>query len=108
MGEAAMNKLSTPFLNKSEATHHLHNRYESFIAENDLDDIHPNFQSLIHENTRNPHSMSAIAQGYPRGNRAAYGEIETIRIDNRPHFAPHTLDEWFDKHYAPKLLKSAA
>ncbi|TAK62303.1 hypothetical protein [Methylobacter sp.] len=100
--------ISTSFLNKSEAVHHLHNRYEEFITGNGLDDTHPNFQSLIHENVRNPYSMSAIAKGYPRGNRAAYGVIETVRISNRPYFARQTLDEWFDKHYAPKLLKAAA
>jgi len=96
------------FLNKSESAHHLHNRYEGFIVDNDLDDIHPNFQSLLHENVRNPKSMSAVAQGYPKGNRATYGKIDHIRIGNRPYFARHTLDEWFDLHYAPKLLATAA
>jgi hypothetical protein len=99
---------STTFLNKSESAHHLHNRYEDFITANGLDDIHPNFQSLLHENVRNPKSMSAIVKGYQRSNRQTYGEIETIRISNRPYFARQTLDEWFDKHYAPKLLKAAA
>jgi hypothetical protein len=94
------------WLNKSEATQLLHNRYDQFIIDNGLDDQHPNFQSLIHENTRNPNSMYAIAQGFKKGNRAKYGEIQTVRFGSRPHFARVTLVEWFDKSYAPIQLKA--
>ena len=95
------------WLNKSEATQLLHNRYDQFIIDNDLEDQHPNFQSLLHENLRNPNSVYASSQGYPKGNIHKYGLIETIRFGKRPHFARSTLNEWFDSSYAVITLKSA-
>jgi len=98
----------TPYLNKSEASHHLHTFYETFIELHKLDDIHPNFQSIISENLREPASANAIKQGYPKGNRGIYSKIDHVRIGNRPMFFKSKLKEWFDMHYAPKLLKTAA
>jgi len=96
------------YLNKSEASHHLHTLYEAHISIHGLDNAHPDFYSLICENLRDPVSVSAIEQGYPRGNRGAYGKIPHIRIGNRPMFFKSKLKEWFDIHYAPKLHKTAA
>jgi len=98
----------TPYLNKSEASHHLHTLYEAYISLRGLDDAHPNFQSIISENLREPASASAVKQGYPKGNQGLYGKIDHLRIGNRPMFFKSKLKEWFDMHYAPKLHKTAA
>lgn len=103
-----MKPSTAAFLNKSESTHHLHTRYGDFITKNGLQDQHPDFYSLINENLRNHASMSAIAAGHPRGNKGKYGKIDHIRMLGRPMFARSILDEWFDLHYAPKLLAMAA
>jgi len=97
----------TLHLNKSEASHHLHKLYEAYIILHGLEDTHPNFHSLLNENIRNPASMSAIEQGYPRGNAGKYSKIDHLRISNRPMFFKSKLKEWFDMHYAPTLHKAA-
>jgi len=101
-------KITIINLNKSEASHYLHNLYEECIEALEIDNTHPDFYSLITENLRDPVSASAIEQGYPRGNRASYSNIPCIRIGNRPMFFKSKLKEWFNMHYAPKLLKTAA
>lgn len=99
---------TAPFLNKSEATQLLHNLYDDFIEDNDLNDKHPNFQSLLHENCRNPNSTYGIKKGCQKGNQSKYGVIDRHRINHRPYFARSTLTAWFNSVYAPIQLKEAA
>ncbi len=111
LGEVFMNTKvtikSATYLNKSAASHHLHSFYEEYIDVHGLEDIRPNFQSIISENLREPASASAIKQGYPRGNRGKYSKIPCVKVGNRPMFFKSKLKEWFDMHYAPKLHTTA-
>jgi len=91
------------YLNKSEASHNLHTFYEDYIELHGLDNIHPNFQSIISENLREPASASAVKQGYPKGNRGSYSKINFIRVGNRPMFFKSVLKDWFDLHLIPNL-----
>ncbi|WP_036249768.1 hypothetical protein [Methylobacter sp. BBA5.1] len=99
---------TSAFLNKSEASHFLHCLYDDYIIDNKLADIHPDFYSILSENTRNPLSVDAIKKGHPRGNRGKYSKIDCIRIAGRPMFIRSKLTEWFILHYAPKLEEAAA
>ncbi|QPK64009.1 hypothetical protein IVG45_03255 [Methylomonas sp. LL1] len=95
---------TTPiWLNKSEAATYLHRLHEVTVKTFNLKQNRPNFQSLINENIRNPNSGSAIASGRPRGNKAKFGSIPHIRINNRPMFSRQHLKEWFIKCYLPTM-----
>lgn len=95
------------FLTKFEASVYLHDLYQAAIDEYNLSDDRPNFYSLINENRRNPTSPDAIKRGYPRGNRGYYSSIPTVRLGKQVYFIPSKLDEWFELHYLPKMLKVA-
>lgn len=99
---------TTAFLNKSEASHFLHSLYDDHIIANELEDIHPDFYSILSENLRNPLSADAIKKGLPRGNRGRFSKIDYIRISGRPMFIKPTLESWFILHIAPKLTAKAA
>jgi len=99
-------------LNKSEAAHKLHSMYEGFIAKNRLEDLHPDFYSLLTENARDPMPASSIEDGAitrkVRGNRNRYGVIKVEVIKGRPMYDIDTLTEWFNEYYGPTLLLKAA
>jgi len=101
-------KVAATYLNKSEASHYLHTIYDEWLVMMGYEDIHPNFQSLINENIRNPISPSAVKQGYPKGNKGKYSKIDHLRMRGRPMFLKAKLRDWFNFHYAPTLAKTAA
>lgn len=93
------------FLNKSEAAHYLHTLYERYTEANGLDDIEPNFFSLVSESIRNPNSGSALKAGRPRGNRSKYAPIDHIRTKTgKPLFSRPHIECWFESVYVPALL----
>lgn len=98
-------------LNKSEAAHKLHGLYDQTIAKHKLEDLHPDFYSLLTENARNPMPPSSIEGGsikrLVRGNRSKYGVIKFERANNRPMYKLDTLVDWFNDYYVPELLKVA-
>lgn len=100
--------------NRSKGAYVLHTLYESFIEENDLDDGHPDFHSILTENARDPLPKSSLkddaSKTSPRGNRHQYGVIYCVRvgIGNRPMYRYDELVDWFNIHYAPSLLLKAA
>lgn len=101
-------KLEDLFLNRSEAAHLLHTLYEEFLAENDeIENTHPDFHSVLCENLREPRSASAVKAMSQRGNRGQYGKIKHVRFGNRTKFSVIALMDWFDTSYAPKLILAA-
>ena len=99
-------------LNKSEAAHKLHEMYEKIITKYKLEDLHPDFYSLLTENARNPMPASSFEgssiKRLVRGNRSRYGMIKIERIKGRPMYKLETLTEWFNDYYVASILKKAA
>lgn len=94
-------------LNRSEATHILHLHYNDFLIRSGAKNIHPDFYSILVENSRNPITDDAIKKGYAKGNRGKYGKVESFKINGHHMYAKHTLKEWFLLHFAPKALMAA-
>jgi len=105
-------KAAPVLLNKSEAAHKLHDLYDQTTAKNRLEDLHPDFYSLLTENARNPLPASSFEgssiKRLVRGNRSRYGVIEFERVNNRPMYKFNTLVDWFNAYYVPELLSKAA
>ena len=99
--------VSAVFLNRSEAAHHLHTLYDEQVQLGNIEDRHPNFYSLLVENQRNPASFSAIAKGYPRGNRGKYSKVDCLKVNRQVMFTTSKLEEWFKRHYLPTAKKAA-
>jgi len=99
-------------LNKSEAAHKLHEMYEKTITKYKLEDLHPDFYSLLTENARNPMPASSFEgstiKRKVRGNRSRYGVIKVEPIKGRPMYKFDTLADWFNEYYVTELLSKAA
>ena len=92
-------------LNRFQASIYLNEVYELYLDINGLiDNLQPDFYSILIENARDSLSLSAVAKGLPHGNRGGYGFIEFIRILGRPHYFRHTLEAWFTSKFAPRLI----
>ncbi len=103
------NSKTAAYYSRFEASMILNELYIEFLKDNKLIDTErPDWYSILSENTRSPLALSAIKQGYPKGNRGAYTQLNFVRLLGKTYYFRVDLIKWFEAHFEYRILARAA